>query len=480
MKLRYGFVLLTLLLGNSFIHAQRVNITNGVSGAGHLDIDVDSYGHYGNWTGTNTTTDDQYQPIGSPIGNPTFTTQPLLFLEGSDNPGQVGRLALTSDNDARSFFNSCGASPRVLGVFIVSPVSLVNSSTAQSSFRIADAKGFTTYLNVQLTQTVGPAVNGVTYLRQRYVISNVSSFTFSGVFVIHWDHDMMWSGSYTDDVVGTDCGRAFLFGHEPGNINQGVVLSDGGSSVAPLYYVGGKAPHTPAGGPPAFAAGTDCNIWTNNGLPQTWRNYVAFVGYNTDGNSGTNPGDGMVSMEWRFTLAPGQSVTIVVDRTYGRDHPWNFVQESVAPSSLTLARGQVFSGNVGSLASSDDNRLVLRPFIVLNQAERPIQAIIEGNTTVMNPRKIVVSVESHANITNLRQWIEAWNFATNAWDELDMRTLTTTDATVQVSITQNAQNYVSGTGTVRLRLSYMPVGLVLFYPWEARIDWVNWSLCGTP
>ncbi len=478
MKSRYGFAVLTLLLGCSLASAQRVNITNGVTGDGHLDIDVDSFGHYGNWTGTSTGTDDQFQPIGSAMGNPTFTTQPLLFLEGSDMPGQVGRLALTSDNDARSFFNSCETSPRVFGLFIVSPVSLVNQSTAQSSFRVADAKGFTTYLNVQLTQNIGPAVNGVTYLRQTYVISNVSSFTFSGVFVIHWDHDIMWSGSFTDDVVGTDCGQSFVFGHEPGNINQGLVLSDGGSSVAPLYYVGGKAPHTPTQGPPAFAAGTDCNIWTNNGLPQTWRNYVAFVGYNTDGNSGTNPGDGMVSMEWHFNLAPGQSVTIVVDRTYGTDHPWNFVQESVAPSSFSLARGQVFSGNVGSLASSDDNRLVLRPFIVLNQAERPIQLIVNGSTTVAQPREIVVSVESHANITNLRQWIEAWNYSTSAWDQLDTRVLTTTDNTVQVSITQNAQNYRSGTGALQLRISYMPEGLVLFYPWEARIDWVNWSLCG--
>jgi hypothetical protein len=188
----------------------------------------------------------------------------------------------------------------------------------------------------------------------------------------------------------------------------------------------------------------------------------------------------MISMEWRFTLAPGQSVTIVVDRTYGSDHPWNFVQESVAPSSFTMARGQVFSGNVGSLGSSDDNRLVLRPFIVLSQAERPIQMTVDGTTTVTHPGKIVVSVESHANITNLRQWIDAWNYSTNAWDQLDTRILTTTDTTVQVSITQNAANYVSSTGGVRLRLSYMPEGLVLFYPWEARIDWVNWSLCGRP
>jgi hypothetical protein len=86
-------------------------------------------------------------------------------------------------------------------------------------------------------------------------------------------------------------------------------------------------------------------------------------------------------------------------------------------------------------------------------------------------------VESHLNINNVNQWIELFNFSTNTYDVLDLSVIGTTEVVKEVSVTTNVSNYVRQTdGLVRARIRYRPVGLVLFYPWDAFLDQTIWLI----
>ena len=100
------------------------------------------------------------------------------------------------------------------------------------------------------------------------------------------------------------------------------------SSPQATAYFGGKNGVQPAGGPPPYNFGTDTEVFDAFGVPATWLNNIAGVGYDTDGVSGTNPAgstppeDGFIGISMgSITLGPGESTTLNVRFTYGQDFP---------------------------------------------------------------------------------------------------------------------------------------------------------------
>ncbi len=149
--------------------------------------------------------------------------------------------------------------------------------------------------------------------------------------------------------------------------------------------------------------------------------------------------------------------------------------ETLLPSNYSLERGMVLSGELADLWYSDDLYLVMRPWIVLSGAEAPVRIVIEGRLS--NPSTVTsldFLLESGVNMSNLGLTIEMFNFTTNSWVVVHQSTASTTDSTIQVSAPGPVANFRDGTGRVRSRISWRALGIVIGYPWQARIDRAVW------
>lgn len=290
---------------------------------GYLDVAPDNYGAwtvpFGGGPGPN---DDHFNPLGAmgllPVA---FSSGMFLFVPNS------GQRELLSDSaDWQAVFGGDASLNRV----VTSPLTAMDTSgngvmdTLQSSFRVF---GGATDLGFNLTQHVEMFAPGMSFIQQTYAITNNESSSVSFQMVRAFDGDLFWSGDFADDEVGTGFfGSGFdpyVYEQEVGDSRTAVTLS----SPQGEFYYGGKQGMTPPNGPPAFGFGTDVQVWDAFGVPESWLNFIAGVGYDTNGASGpfppgsTPPEDGFIGLNMSIFLSPGESTTINVFHTYGSNSP---------------------------------------------------------------------------------------------------------------------------------------------------------------
>jgi hypothetical protein len=141
---------------------------------------------------------------------------------------------------------------------------------------------------------------------------------------------------------------------------------------------------------------------------------------------------------------------------------------------MTVLRGTKLMGEFPDLAFSDDSRVQLRPGVVLISNEAPIRVEVEGISPLANPASMTFRYEGHATDTSVGRTIEAFNFDTNQWVQVNAGGSTTSDSVTNVTINNPAQFVQDGNRTVRVRISYKPTGPVLVYPYTVRIDQGTW------
>ncbi len=153
------------------------------------------------------------------------------------------------------------------------------------------------------------------------------------------------------------------------------------------------------------------------------------------------------------------------------------VVSGLAPTSFQVVRGLLLSGGLTELATSNNQFLQVRPWIVPNTQVPPVEVSFEATSPTSSLTNLTFRVESKVNTAGIQQVIDLYNFSTNAWVTVDVRTLPTSDAVVEVSAPGNASDFVqSGTGTLRARVSWKPLNLTLIYPWVVSVDQVRWVI----
>lgn len=145
---------------------------------------------------------------------------------------------------------------------------------------------------------------------------------------------------------------------------------------------------------------------------------------------------------------------------------------ALPPGSFQVERGRLLGGTVDSLKHSDDERLVVQRFVVANQAADPVRVSTEHASWIATPARMTVSVESSASTPSLRQTVLAFDFVAGQFEPVGSRTLSTTDTTAAYPLTSPAR-FVGPDGSVRLQVSYRPVGPVNNFQWAARVDEVT-------
>ncbi len=312
---------------------------------GYLKVCPDPYGALssdgfcGNaCEGTNPFTDplwgDEYKPAGFLLFEATFSSGFMLF----DRPNELRELLanilewtntfLTPDITlSRAIVGTGSAESDDNGDLI--------TDRLNSEFNIGGALS----LNVLVEQKVFNVSGAVSALSQEYTITNTGGSPAEFVMLRLYDGDFYWPDvsdlglTQIDDNVGTGTnGNPSLDRHvyvdEDGEPATAVTISMAGGTT----YYGSKQGVDPDGkGPgPGMDFGTDTEQWDGYGVPIGWENFVAGVGYDTDGNSGPTPAGGAPNHDASMGLqipvslsaaGPGASFNFTFLTTYGATTP---------------------------------------------------------------------------------------------------------------------------------------------------------------
>lgn len=305
-----------------------VTIDDGAPGDGHTIIRPDDFGAYGVWSNGQ---DDKFYPLGFGTTAVFGVTQLTHTFMAITTPGNVSSRVLLADPSS-AYTDLVEQPPSVVDGIegdhagltrTVTGAIVLNGLEATSAFEIAHA-GSGLDLDVSLLQKLVPSPGTATSdFRQIFTIVNNGTVAVDIVFHVGWEMDLYFDDNrYTDDVVGITPDFCSLYAHDPSSPTRGVALGDGGSTVPLSHYYGGKGGTLPGGVAPAMETLvanqlSKQHVWNAGGVPTTWRNYIADIGYNVAGENPAILADATIGREWRFTIAVGATEIVHVVRRYG-------------------------------------------------------------------------------------------------------------------------------------------------------------------
>lgn len=278
-----------------------------------------------------------------------------------------------------------------------------------------------------------------------------------------------WSEAYGVDG-NEQSGYAMIQGDQHASLWRGTAES--WVDLNPVGARGSFARATHAGqqvGKVWFSGGpTVASLW--NGTAESWVNLHVFVPSifsSSEANSISHDG------EFVYVVGSGHVSSI------NRQEALMWISREVAPTSFSVLRGSVYTGDLSSLQNRDDNRLVLRPGPVLSTSQPPVQIVFDATAPTASPNGFSFSVESSASFGNAQQGIALWNYTTGAYDLLDTRLVKVTDDVAYVTVQTNPSRFIQpGTLAIRALVTYRALGPSLSFPWSSRIDKVWWNFPG--
>ena len=161
-----------------------------------------------------------------------------------------------------------------------------------------------------------------------------------------------------------------------------------------------------------------------------------------------------------FSAAPdnAQTLTVTTSALY-----------VYSPTSITVTSGTVGSGTYSSLASNDAN------YLRINSTASGTRKIDWYGSTFVSQAassiaKLIVNFDGK-NQTSKTQIIYLYNFTTSAWDQIDSRTVSSSDVTITYE-QATPTNYISSGGEIRLRV-YTSGGTQNYV---SNTDWMQFTL----
>lgn len=154
----------------------------------------------------------------------------------------------------------------------------------------------------------------------------------------------------------------------------------------------------------------------------------------------------------------------------------SIMPREVWPTMLHPTRGVLVSGNMSSLNSSDNDRLIYRPGIVFSTTLPPVQYDTMATSPTLNPTKLVFAIESSATSPNIHRTVQLYNYDTLQFEPMGTVPSTTTDSVTEYTITSNPGRFVHVNGEVWARISAKAEGPVFAYPWQFAVDRAVWNI----
>ncbi len=357
-----------------------VALSNNVVGDRSLVVNPDAFG--GVTTGFGLAgNDDPFDPPGAEplIPGPTFGTALFLY-----NPTTLDRVSL-----AHATSSMATTYPGTFITAITSPLvasdsdgDLVND-TANSAFTVTGGTAAVN-LSVTLKQRVSKPAQGTSRFRQIWTITNNAAAPAALKINKHNDMDILASvlGPVSfEDVAGSfdapGCQGITPYEREPfpEPPTSGIAFTLASNTPGSVYYAGRSGYDPDGAGPdPAFAFGTDFQIWNAYGLPPSWENHTAGIGTLVAGELpdqfpplGVAPFDGFQGLQWSVTIPAGGSQVINVSTLYGSRQGWACYPDANCSGSLTVADFIAFQAAFTAASAYADcngsNSLTIADFI---------------------------------------------------------------------------------------------------------------------
>ncbi len=151
--------------------------------------------------------------------------------------------------------------------------------------------------------------------------------------------------------------------------------------------------------------------------------------------------------------------------------------ETRLPGSFTYEAGSAVSGGLTDLWDSDDLYLVGGPGVVLSTQQASLRLVLTSTATSTAATQVSMIIEAKSSSSSVRQVVEFFNYATNAWVEGDARQMSTAENTIQIVAPGTPTEYIqAGSRQIRTRLRYKQTGPVLGFPWRISWDRAVWSI----
>ncbi|MFN8140637.1 MAG: PQQ-dependent sugar dehydrogenase [Fimbriimonadales bacterium] len=153
------------------------------------------------------------------------------------------------------------------------------------------------------------------------------------------------------------------------------------------------------------------------------------------------------------------------------------ILEPIAVEGISLIHGIYFSGDLGSLLESDNNKYIVRAQKFTNQITPPAQIEFTATSPTATTLDLRVNIESSANDVNIQQRIELFNHITQAYELVDARVLSQTDSTFEISTSGDDSRFIdASTRQLKARLTYRQLGPTFNIVWRAQVDRFWWKV----
>ena len=171
-------------------------------------------------------------------------------------------------------------------------------------------------------------------------------------------------------------------------------------------------------------------------------------------------------------IQPGQYFVIV---SSNRDADYSLAWRTAERTDSLLSDVQVQTGsdNGGSpsdLEFDDSNFYIARPGLKTGTGFLTTVEF-ESTTSISMPNDIKLSIDGFANTPNLDVEFSFFNFTTQEFVAMQSMPMPTSESNVAGQVIGELNDFVEpGTGVVRARATWAPVGPVLMYPWSIVMD----------
>ncbi|HVT13903.1 MAG TPA: hypothetical protein VHE55_16690 [Fimbriimonadaceae bacterium] len=187
---------------------------------------------------------------------------------------------------------------------------------------------------------------------------------------------------------------------------------------------------------------------------------------------------------WMFSYLVGISnngyiTGMATDPVSGGQHAVLLIPEStrlIVPDGYSFGRGRLLAGNLASLGISDDNHFVMQAGVIPIVSDYPINVTFTGTSPVSNPSVLRFGLEASAQFSNVSQTVELYDYSAGAFVPVDVRTATTSDSVVYLTLSNPSRFVNPVNGQMQARIKYKNPSPEAIFLWRASLDRVVWEV----
>lgn len=150
-----------------------------------------------------------------------------------------------------------------------------------------------------------------------------------------------------------------------------------------------------------------------------------------------------------------------------------------SPSSVTVPQGQLLTApedSIDLVIDSDNTYLRVLPVYNVARGMPPLQIIIQGTAANIAATSLTFKAEVAASIGGGSQSISLYNYNTSAWEIVDTRPISSTDAVILCSVNSNPTRFINQTSRqIRSKIEFFPP-LDVTRGWEVKLDQAQWQI----